>query len=105
MKNTKEQLQIELTEIKTKYQERSDYLERVRREFAKVFGWGEKKGGMYDYNKKWEWTTPSWEQIFTEVGRLLEKRDYRDMSDRLNRVEQELFELTDKIKKEIHPNL
>jgi predicted nuclease with TOPRIM domain len=105
MKTTKEQLQIELTETKTKYQERLDYLERVRREFAKIFNWGEKKGGMYDYDKKWEWTTPSWELIFTEVGRLLEKRDYRDMSDRLNRVEQDLFELTEKIKKEIHPNL
>lgn len=47
---------------------------RIRREFAKAFGWYKKepknsKFGGYESTNK-ELQTPSWEQIFIKIGKL-----------------------------------
>lgn len=64
---TKEELQKELGKKETLLELQLFEDKRVKQEFAKAFDWGEK--GLYDI--EWKSATPSWEQIFVKVGKLL----------------------------------
>ena len=99
-KQTREDLIIELAKIRQSHSEWVSGDENRRIEFAKAFNWFKKKGA-YDYQE--EYKTPTWIEIFIEIGKLLEKRSYKDLSDRLNETEQQLFELKEKIRKEDKP--
>lgn len=46
--------------------------EYLRTEFARAFGWFKRKG-QYDYYNEENPRTPSWEEIFIEVGRMLNR--------------------------------
>jgi len=54
--------------------------QRLREEFGKTFGWV-KKAGRYDDNLVV--VTPSWEKIFVEVGRLMEKKDVLNLASKV----------------------
>ena len=101
MKQTKEELQKRITELEVKYRERTDYLERVRIEFAKAFSWYK----LQIYGGERELRLPSWEEIFTHVGTLLAARNFYDFEGNISELGCKLEELERKIKTEIHPNL
>ncbi len=66
--NAKLQQEVELWEEKTK---------RLRAEFAKAFNWYESKK-QFDYGDR-KLKSPSWEEIFVEVGKLLSARTFYDL--------------------------
>jgi len=63
---TKEELIVEITEVKADNEDWSSSNTRRKKEFAKAFGWYE--SNSYGYGK--EPLKPSWEEIFIEIGRL-----------------------------------
>lgn len=67
-----------------------------REEFAKAFNWY-KKRGMYDYQD--ELLTPSWEQIFIEIGRLLQRQRTEIQDSRMSRLEDDVFQLKEQIRR------
>lgn len=73
MSMTKEELVIENARLQneTAIAQMSDV--KIRREFAKAFGWFKPKR-QYDDGSN-EPITPTWEQIFIHVGGLLVKAD------------------------------
>jgi len=58
----------------------------LRKEFARAFGWFKKKD-YYDSTRESEPRTPTWEEIFIEVGRLLAQRDFRDFEGNISEIE------------------
>lgn len=46
--------------------------EYLRKEFARAFGWYERRGAYDNYGDE-KPRTPSWEEIFIEVGRMLNR--------------------------------
>lgn len=66
--NARLQQEVELWEEKTK---------RLRMEFAKAFSWYELKK-QFDYGDR-KLNSPSWEEIFVEVGKLLSARTFYDL--------------------------
>ena len=79
---------------KIAFQENEYILEnkRIRKEFAKVFNWIEPYD-PYRSSSYTEFILPSWEKIFVEVGKLLEKRDCKDLSDQITKIEDNTFEI------------
>ena len=77
--------------------------ERRRKEFAKAFEW-RKPQEMYSPREN-EPSSPTWEQIFTHVGKLLAARNFYDFEGNISELECKLEDLEKKIRKEIHPNL
>lgn len=68
---TKEQLIIELEKLKDLHARCPANDERRRKEFAKAFDWVKNMQMLgYSHVEK-EPQTPSWEQIFVQVGKLL----------------------------------
>src|SRR3990167_2261607 len=86
--------------------------EFVRLEFSKAFRWYKKKGAYdsgYDDPKE---ILPTWEQIFIELGRLLERQkrldyitDNENISLRLKELEIAHSELEHNLRSEVHTNL
>ena len=76
--------------------------EFLRKEFAKAFGWY-KKRGMYDVVD--EILKPTWEQIFIELGRLIQRQRTEIEQSRMTALEEDMFQLKEKIRREINPNL
>lgn len=64
--------------------------ERIRKEFAKAFGWFEREG-YYGDNKKAR--TPTWEEIFIETGKTLAARDFRDFEVELSVLQMKIERL------------
>ena len=73
-----------------------------RLEFAKAFHWL-KKRGAYDYTD--EYRTPTWTEVFVEIGKLLAARTFYDLEGNVSELECKLEDLEKKIRSEIHPNL
>lgn len=94
MKQTKEQLLIELEIVKKNNSEWKEFSNNIRKEFARAFSWNT---GFGFGNTP---TIPSWEEIFVEIGRLLAIRDYQNLKDMLKSREDELFYIKQKIEKE-----
>ena len=106
MKNpqkTKEQLLIELTQIRQSHGEWVDGDLRRRKEFAKAFGWRKTKR-QFDYGDA-ELCEPTWAEIFVELGKLLSTRNFMDFQGNISNLECRLDELDQRIRKEVHPNL
>jgi len=103
MKEIKENLIKRVAELENMLEERVDYSERVRREFAKTFHWY-KERKQFDYGET-EVRLPSWEEIFVELGKTLAARNFMDFEGNISELECKIEDLENKIRKEIHPNL
>lgn len=102
MKQTNEQLISEVARLKQSHEEWVSGNERRKKEFAKIFNWFK----PYDrYPEERLPAEPSWEQIFTEVGKLLAARTFYNFEGNISELECRLDDLEKIIKKEIHPNL
>jgi len=66
--------------------EPQDKDEQLRQEFAKAFGWYKRKE-QYSYDSELKPLTPSWEQIFVEIGRL---KTYQHNLDVIENVSQRI---------------
>ncbi len=103
MKQTNEQLLIELTKIKESHAGWVEGDERRRKEFAKAFNWY-KQRNQYDYGEM-EVRISSWEQIFIEIGKLLSAKNFMDYEGNISELDCRLEELERKIKCHPSPNL
>lgn len=103
MKETKENLIVEIAKLRQSHGEWVSGDERRRKEFAKAFSWW-KRITAYDYGDR-DPLLPSWEQIFVEVGKLLAARNFYDFEGNVSELECKLEDLEKKIRNEIHPNL
>jgi len=83
----KEELIIEITRLRKSHEEWVAGDTRRRKEFAKAFGWRLKK--PY-YESEAEYSTPSWEEIFTKIGGLLCAESMLHDSRRLEALENSL---------------
>ena len=102
----KEDLQIEMGKLERRNQDLTNDDQRRREEFAKVFNWYEEKpSDMFSYASKGEkiQRTPSWEEVFTKVGRLLQvdntaemTKAFNDLQNDKSFLEQELNKLNNK---------
>ena len=81
----KEQLIAELAKLRKSHEDCVSVDTRRRKEFAKVFNWYKPKGS-YDYGER-ELKTPSWEEIFTQVGRLDAKLTAYDFEGNISELE------------------
>ena len=70
----KEELLKENGAFRIRLEEAQTKDERMRKEFAKAFGWYENPGS-YGYDNKKNPRLPSWQEVFVETGRLLAKYD------------------------------
>ena len=84
MKQSKEDITIELAKIRDSHAEWVAGDLTRRKEFARAFGWN-KPQKMYDYAK--ELYEPTWTEIFVELGKLLAGRDFRDYEGNVSELE------------------
>ena len=103
MKQSKEQVIIELTKIRQSHEDWVSGDLKRRKEFARAFGWNKQKK-QYDYGEA-ELYEPTWVEIFVELGKLLSARNFMDFEGNISELECKLENLENKIRKEIHPNL
>ena len=95
MKQTKEQLIAEVAKLRQSHGEWVSEDERKRKEFAKAFNWW--KTEYYDKSK--ELQNPTWEQIFTEVGKLLAAKNFMDYEENISELECKLEDLEKRLLK------
>lgn len=76
---------------------------KLKQEFAKAFHWYEPRK-QYDYGEPSKPRTPSWEEIFVEMGKILAARDFRDFEGNVSELECKLQDLERRLKSEVHPN-
>ena len=101
MKTTKTQL-IELNaRLLKKAEDLAGRDERMRKEFSKVFAWYDKTYGYSSTTPR----LPSWEEVFTEVGKLLAARSFYDFEGNISELQCKLETLEKNIRSELHPNL
>lgn len=67
----KEGLAEELVMVKGTLETLRSNQKLLRQQFAKAFGWVENCDRMFGYTEQAEPRTPSWEEIFVEIGKLL----------------------------------
>ena len=93
MKQTKEQLVIELAKIRQSHEEWvSGDLQR-RKEFARAFNWRKEKK-QYGYsNDQMELYEPTWMEIFVKLGKLLSIKDFSNFQDTIFQLERTVEEL------------
>ena len=99
----KEELLIELTKIRESHANWVSGDEKRREEFAKAFNWY-KTQGMYDRESEREPRTPSWTEIFVELGKLLASRNFMDMEEDVEKLFKGLDNISQKLE-EINPTL
>ena len=106
MKQSKEQLLIELTKIRESHAGWVEGDERKRKEFAKAFKWHKQprpySGG---FNEPAEPILPSWEQIWVNLGTLLAARNFMDYEGNISELECKLEDLEKRLLKNVNPNL
>lgn len=95
-KINKEDLLIEMEILKKKHELCSDRDLERRKEFARAFGWN-KKRGQYDYGDV-ELYEPTWVEVFVELGKLLNAKNFNDFSGNVS----ELEVMVDNLQKEIN---
>lgn len=105
-KKNKEDLIIEVAQLQEELDQLDSKDSRMRKEFAKSFGWGQARSSGYvafREEEKTEWEVPSWEQIFRRVGELLiTTRESANaefigrQEERLRRIENNIDNLTTK---------
>ena len=104
MKPTKEQLIVELAKLRQSHEEWVSGDERKRKEFAKAFNWYKDKVYYDGQYGRGELLLPSWEQIFTQVGKLLAAKNFYDFEGNISELECKLENIEERIKKNINPN-
>jgi len=92
---------VELAKLRENLETRIASDENRRIEFAKAFNWL-KKRNTYDYQD--EYRTPTWTEIFVEIGKLLSVRDFRNLEVCVSLLRSDLENLKSKIKKDGHSN-
>ena len=102
MKQTKEQFITEVAKLRQSHEEWVSGNDRRKQEFAKIFGWFKSHSGYGDERLP---IMPSWEQIFTEVGKLLAARNFYDFEGNLSELECKLEDLEKRLLKDVNPNL
>lgn len=103
MKKSKTELVSEVAVLESKMQTLRDKDERLRIEFSKAFSWKEPQD-MYSVRSH-EPRTPTWEEVFVEVGKLLAARTFYDLEGNVSELECKIEDLEKRIRSEIHPNL
>jgi len=86
----KEQLIAENAKLRKSHEEWVEGDVRRRKEFAKAFNWYLKK--LY-HGDETEYRTPSWEEIFIEIGSLLHAKGMLSDTRRLEALENSVQEL------------
>lgn len=67
---TKEELQKDNVLLRNQVKEANEKDEEMRKEFAKAFDWYEERTREHFASGQRKLETPSWHQIFREIGRL-----------------------------------
>lgn len=101
-KITKEELIEKVAELEHDNSRMLTQDQLIRREFAKAFGWKERQN-VYEFGEKV--ILPSWEQIFVEVGKLLNGRDWRVFEGNISELEFAVEEIKRKINEPNNPPL
>lgn len=89
MKQTKEQLIVEVAKLTLSYEKWTADDERKRKEFATAFAWWK----MDYYDKSKEPQIPSWEQIWIHVGKLLAAKSFMNFEGKVSEFEMKLQNL------------
>ncbi len=95
MKQSKEQLVIELAKIRESHEGWVAGDESHRREFAKAFAWY-KKSAQFDYGER-DIRTPTWPEIYVELGKILACRDFRNLEGKVSDLEMMIRNIEQKI--------
>lgn len=74
---------------------------RIRKEFSKAFNWKKQKSS---YSFEEESYLPSWEEIFVEIGKLLEQKGTNTCKELINDIHSRIDRIETDIRSEIHPN-
>lgn len=85
MKQTKEQILIELVKLRKSHEEWVSGDTNRRKEFARAFGWNKPKR-QYDYGDA-ELYEPTWVEIFVELWKLLSARNFLDFEGKISELE------------------
>lgn len=93
MKQTKEQLIEEITKLRQSHAEWVTGDERKRKEFATAFNWYVTNDPLGYFNQKPIPSTPSWEQIFVNIGNLLAKQEFIDYEDAITEIQSKIESL------------
>ncbi len=95
---TREQLLIKLSAVEALTSGLNAEDLRIRKEFAKAFGWFESTGfrdSISSPNAK----SPTWSQIFIELGKLLANKDFREFEEEARQIQRNLFNLNEQVTK------
>ena len=85
-KITKEELVIANAKLQSEIEGWKNADERHRKEFAKAFAWY-KMQQPYNYRNESEPQSPTWEQVFVNVGFLTAQRDFRNYEGNISEIE------------------
>ena len=99
---TRDELLVELTKVRQSHADWVSGDENRRKEFARAFGWN-KPRRQFDYGDV-ELYSPTWNEIFVELGKLLAARNFMDFEGNLSELECKIEDVEKRIKSEIHPN-
>ena len=91
---TKEELIKENAKFEQANKEWSESDLRRRLEFAKAFGFFKK---VNFYTNTDEYRTPTWPEIFVEIGKLSTARSFMEFEGKISRLESKLEEVIKKI--------
>lgn len=95
MKQTKEQLIAEVSKLRQSHEGWVAGDERKRKEFAKAFNWYKIKRN-FGFDER-EIKTPSWAEIFVELGKVLAARNFMDCTGDIESIRNGLKDLENKI--------
>lgn len=103
MKITKEELIKKVAVLESENKALNDFQTKQLKEMAKAFGW-RKSGGIYtnSYNEI-EPLTPTWGEVFIQIGKLLASQKAIDSMEYINAVDYRLGDVEAKIKKLLTP--
>ena len=90
---TKESLIVDIAKLRQSHEGWVSGDERRRKEFAKAFNWYYAKA----YNNDKEPCVPSWEQIFVEIGKLLNASKFIDFENNVSELKHKFEDLEKKI--------
>lgn len=85
---TKEELIKENVELSVKVAYLKENEDKIKEEFAKAFNWTESEPDFY--GRRFKLKTPSWNEIFIQIGRLLAKNDFIEDHLRINNIGREI---------------
>ena len=102
MKQSKEQLLIELTKIRESHAGWVVADETRRKDFAQAFEWTKQKS-QWDSDRVP--VLPTWSQIMVEIGKLKACAEFRDYEGNISELECKLEDLEKRLLKNVNPNL